>query len=132
MWRMQAFPPPFPSPVVTFAGRATRPVQSAKALVHLTVFQSSVRHPETMSRAVRVRTSADARLSARPATLGLEAATEPRHKAKTDDRRQEARRKPRSDRSLAMQDPGRQWFPRNWPYMILCMVGAIGSSAVAA
>ena len=28
--------------------------------------------------------------------------------------------------------PGRQWFPRHWPYMILCMIGAIVSSAVAA
>jgi diguanylate cyclase (GGDEF)-like protein/PAS domain S-box-containing protein len=32
----------------------------------------------------------------------------------------------------AAQDPRRQWFPRNWPYMILCMIGAIVSSAVAA
>src|SRR6187401_1571736 len=88
-----------------------------------------------MSRAVRARPSADERSRARPTAPGPQAVAEVPRSAKADERRLEARRSPRPNRALAMapaEDPGRQWFPRNWPYMILCMIGAIVSSAVAA
>jgi diguanylate cyclase (GGDEF)-like protein/PAS domain S-box-containing protein len=88
-----------------------------------------------MSRAARARPSADERSSARPDASALQAVAKLPQPAKADERRQEARRTPRPNRALAMPpaaDPGRQWFPRNWPYMILCMIGAIVSSAVAA
>src|SRR6188768_1042596 len=88
-----------------------------------------------MSQAVRASPSADERSRARPDASGAQAAIEAPRLAKADERRQQARRTPRPSRALALppaEDPGRQWFPRNWPYMILCMIGAIVSSAVAA
>jgi diguanylate cyclase (GGDEF)-like protein/PAS domain S-box-containing protein len=51
------------------------------------------------------------------------------------ERRQNARRTLRADRALVPQKLGidrGQWFPRSWPYMILSMVAAVASSAVAA
>src|SRR4051812_26533240 len=82
-----------------------------------------------MSRAVRARTPDDARQRTRiDAPVPV-----PASRDKADERRQESRRKPRPNRSLAMphgRQSGGHWFPRKWPYMILCMVGAIISSAV--
>jgi diguanylate cyclase (GGDEF)-like protein/PAS domain S-box-containing protein len=88
-----------------------------------------------MARAVGARTSAGARSRACTDAPGVEAVAEPPRSGTDDERRRETRRELRPDRLLALpagRDPRRQWFPRNWPYMILSMIGAIAGSAVAA
>jgi diguanylate cyclase (GGDEF)-like protein/PAS domain S-box-containing protein len=52
-----------------------------------------------------------------------------------DERRQEARREPRADRSLDLPpapDDHQDWFPRGWPYLIACMLGALAICSLAA
>src|SRR6188474_3396988 len=52
----------------------------------------------------------------------------------TDDKRRGPRRQPRPDRALVapLSDAaGRNWIPRRWPYLILTMLVAVGSCAVA-
>ena len=68
----------------------------------------------------------EAAASAVDAPAGVEEAS--------DERRQSARRALRADRALAMTGVGfdqLQWLPRRWPYLLMCMIAAIGSSAFA-
>ncbi len=85
-----------------------------------------------MAGARKARTSARARTRARvPAP---EADQRPVGTGPTEDRRQDSRRRPRPDRSLALppdRDDSRQWFPRSWPYLVLCIVAAILGSVLA-
>ncbi|HEY6816590.1 MAG TPA: EAL domain-containing protein [Croceibacterium sp.] len=74
----------------------------------------------------QARSSTDARPSAR-------SDAPPAKPAPAADRRQQARRKQKSTRAQVPQTAaGAQWFPRNWTYVILCMIGAVVGSAVAA
>src|SRR6187401_2072094 len=87
-----------------------------------------------MSQAGQARSSADARQRALVDVSKSGHGVASLRSVAPDDRRQDSRRKPRPNRTLAMPhspEPGRHWFPRNWPYMITCMIGAIVSSAVA-
>ena len=70
--------------------------------------------------------------------LGDESATVSRAVTPADvsalDRRLKARRDSRADRALSVTSAAledRLWSPPSWPYMIICLVGAIGSSALA-
>ncbi|HEU4650530.1 MAG TPA: hypothetical protein VFS49_03860, partial [Croceibacterium sp.] len=86
-----------------------------------------------MSDSAQARTSAGARERVRADTAlpGPDA----HGGAKADERRHDSRRSPRPNRSLVMphaEDAGRGWFPRTWPYMIVCMAGAVVASALAA
>src|SRR5687768_4972955 len=52
----------------------------------------------------------------------------------SDEQRRGSRRQPRPDRALvaSFSDAAtRNWVPRRWPYLILTMIAAIGSCAVA-
>src|SRR5690349_3675097 len=56
-------------------------------------------------------------------------------RADAPERRSTVRRAIRADRALVMTPAAienRQWVPRRWPYLILCLVAAVGSSALAA
>jgi diguanylate cyclase (GGDEF)-like protein/PAS domain S-box-containing protein len=80
-----------------------------------------------MSRASTARTTAPARATAPDVS--------PAADAQTDERRQGMRRNPRPDRSLAMprgSQASRNWVPRRWTYVVLAMVAAAATGAVAA
>ncbi|BBC72450.1 diguanylate cyclase [Altererythrobacter sp. B11] len=51
------------------------------------------------------------------------------------ERRQDTRRSPRLDRSLAANPPRPErgnWFPRRWPFLLLCMLAIVGVARLGA
>ena len=112
--------------------RTARALVLAESRWRLTISQSRGVHFRIMAGARKASTSARGRTRAHASAL--EGAQGSPETPPTGDRRQESRRRPRPDRSLALpadRDDGRQWFPRSWPYLVLCMVAAIGGSALA-
>jgi hypothetical protein len=98
----------------------------------LNAFSKLIGHLPAMSDSGQARSSVDAREPVRADAWGPAVGPGP---VKPGERRHEARREPRANRSLAMplgSDDGHAWFPRKWPYLIVCMLGAVVSSALAA
>jgi diguanylate cyclase (GGDEF)-like protein/PAS domain S-box-containing protein len=85
-----------------------------------------------MSASGQARSSADARERVR--ADAWEPGVESRDAASAGDRRLEARRELRSNRSFDLppaRDDHQDWFPRGWPYLIAGMLGALIISALA-
>ena len=116
--------------------RTARPLLPRECGWRLTISQSRYAQLRIMSAAAKARSPAKVHTRAPPdapevATERAVAGDEP---GPADDRRQDSRRRLWPDRSLAMTldgDDSRQWYPRTWPYLILCMVAATAGSALA-